>query len=93
MKAAGYGETADSKSWHGGKKYKNAKCVSCKEVKSEVGACHICKDCVEHPKRNLRTIQGRTSDPKKAKINKEPAQVISLDEYLKAKEKAKSEHQ
>jgi len=46
MKAAGYGETADSKSWHGGKKYKNAKCVSCKEVKSEVGACHICKDCI-----------------------------------------------
>jgi hypothetical protein len=51
MGAAGYGESGDSKSWHGGKVHKNAKCVSCEKVKPEVGACHICKDCVDHPKK------------------------------------------
>lgn len=48
---AGFGsKMGETKSWHGGKRYFNKKCVSCEEVKPEVGACHICKDCVDHPK-------------------------------------------
>jgi hypothetical protein len=84
-------EARGETSWHGGKIYKNSKCVSCEKVKSEVGACHICKDCVEHPKKHkLGTVQSRTGDPKKAKINKESAQVFSLDEARKAREKSKN---
>jgi len=51
LEAAGYGERAGSKSWHGGKKFKNEKCVSCEKVKNEVGACKICEDCVKNPKK------------------------------------------
>ncbi len=87
MNSLGYSTEAATKSWHGGKIFKNAKCVSCEKVKSEVGACHICKDCVDHPKGKIRTVQGRTGDPKKAPIRDKPAKVISLDQYRKAKEK------
>lgn len=86
LENAGYG-TEPSKEWHGGKVHKNAKCVSCKKVKDEVGACHICKNCVEHPKSNVRTIQGRTADPQKAKINKESAKIFSFEEAREAREK------
>jgi hypothetical protein len=46
---------------------------------------------VKHPKSNLRAAQGRTGDPKKAKINKEPAPVISLDAARKAREEKRTE--
>jgi hypothetical protein len=50
--------------WHGGKIRKNSKCRSCEKVKSEVGACHICKDCVDNPKlreRKYKEFKTRTS--------------------------------
>jgi hypothetical protein len=37
--------------WHGGKIHHNKKCQSCKKVKLEVGACHICRDCVNNPRK------------------------------------------
>lgn len=86
----GYGkESGDKKSWHGGKKYKNTKCLSCEQVKAEVGACRICEDCVKNPKKHkLGTTQGRTGDPKKAKVNEESAQVFSFADAFEAKNKA-----
>lgn len=35
--------------WHGGKTHKNEECISCKQLKTEVGDCHICWECVQHP--------------------------------------------
>jgi hypothetical protein len=87
LRSAGYGNTAETgSSWHGGRVHKNAKCVSCNKVKNEVGACHICEDCVKHPKSNLRTLQGRTGDPKKAKTNEKSAQIISFEDGRRALE-------
>jgi len=88
LEKAGFGSKAEAGgSWHGGKIYKNSKCLSCEKVKDEVGACRICKDCVKNPKKaNLGTTQGRTSDPKKAKVNAAPARVYSLGEHRKAKQ-------
>lgn len=87
---AGFGNKADTKAWHGGKKHKNKMCNSCKEIKAEVGACHICEDCVKHPKKNLRTIQPKL-DVNRAKApdnkNGEHAKVVSLEEKRRAKEK------
>ncbi len=86
LEIAGYGNSDrtggyEARTWHGGKKYKNKKCLSCEKVKPEVGACKICEDCVNNPKKHkLGTTQGRTEDPKNAKVNKEPAKVISLAE-------------
>lgn len=52
MEEAGFGKGFENSSeWHGGKIHRNSKCVSCKEVKSEVGACKICKSCVDNPKK------------------------------------------
>jgi hypothetical protein len=83
LKSAGFGSRAESESsWHGGKIHKNSKCVSCKKVKNEVGACHICKDCVDHPK----GMQDRISDPKKAKMNEQSAQILSFEDGRKARE-------
>jgi hypothetical protein len=57
LKGAGYNDRnkAETTSWHGGKKYYNAKCQSCNKVKKEVGACHICQDCVKQPKKSKAT--------------------------------------
>ncbi len=44
---AGSGDTDET--WHGGEIHKNEKCNSCKIVKPEVGKCHICWDCMQHP--------------------------------------------
>lgn len=51
LKQSGYVNRFESKGWHGGRIHKNSKCVSCEKIKPEVGACHICKDCVDHPKK------------------------------------------
>lgn len=40
----------DPNDWHGGEIHYDSKCVSCEETKSEVGACFICKDCVDNPR-------------------------------------------
>jgi hypothetical protein len=90
LEAAGIGGNLAERSWHGGKIFKNTKCVSCDKVRAEVGACKICKDCVDHPKGGkVATTKGRTGDPKTAKINTESAKVINLDEARKSKAKAK----
>ncbi len=67
-------------SWHGGKKYRNSKCRSCKEVKSEVGACHICKDCVDNPTKRKREYDAYLKE------SRVEAKVVSLDEKHKQKE-------
>jgi hypothetical protein len=88
MDAAGYANQANKEKlpWYGRKKFKNAKCVSCNKVKNEVGSCHICQDCVAHPKKHaLGTVQGRTPDPEKAKAKDKPAEVVSLDKFRQAK--------
>lgn len=90
LKNAGYGERSN-RSWHGGKRFKNKRCLSCEKVKAEVGACSICEDCVKNPKKGGQgTARARTSDPKKSKINKEPARIYHLDEYRKRKERDKN---
>ncbi len=47
--------------WHGGKKHYNTKCQSCNEVKTEVGACYICEDCVHNPRKMQRAHQKQKS--------------------------------
>jgi hypothetical protein len=58
MREAGFGSAFEGK-WHGGKINRNSKCVSCKDVKSEVGACYICKDCVDNPKQHKSKTERR----------------------------------
>jgi hypothetical protein len=70
LKLAGYGNELDSSTaWHGGKKFYNKKCVSCQEVKAEVGACHICESCVSSPsKRHERHKAYQAAKRPKEKI-------------------------
>jgi hypothetical protein len=71
-----------SKEWHGGKIIKNSKCRSCEKVKAEVGACHICKDCVGKPtelKKNYKRHQARErSKPKQSRGNRLGRGVLKL---------------
>jgi hypothetical protein len=61
-----------SKEWHGGKVYKNSKCRSCEKVKSAVGVCHICKDCVGKPAQLKRSYEKHKSkEIKPLRRNKE----------------------
>jgi hypothetical protein len=59
--------TSIEDSWHGGKKHFNDKCRSCKKVKIETGACHICKDCVAKPWKMKKAFDEQ-KDSKEAKI-------------------------
>ena len=52
-----YGFKVDEDAWHGGKKYHNKKCVSCKVVKREVGACLICEECVGKPNQRQKAAK------------------------------------
>jgi hypothetical protein len=65
-KEEGDGVKSDDE-WHGGKKFYNAKCRSCKEVKAEIGACHICEDCVHNPAKMQTAYDAEMSAPKPIK--------------------------
>lgn len=54
MTGAGFGRSGEKRHWSGGKIHRNTECRSCKKVKKEVGACHICEDCVNNPKKHSR---------------------------------------
>ena len=86
--------SSSKESWHGGKVYRNSQCRSCKETKDEVGACHICKDCVKNPSKRKRSWdEYQASKAKKSKKNDtspvkkliELAPVVSLEEKRRAK--------
>lgn len=69
----------ETETWHGGKKYYNSKCFSCKKVKPVVGACHICKDCVHNPAKMEQSY-------KEEKATTKLAQIISIGELATEKE-------
>lgn len=75
-----------SKEWHGGKIHKNSKCRGCSKVKSEVGACYICKDCVGKPsKPKTEQKSSQTEKPKSHEISN----VTSLTERRLSRQKQK----
>lgn len=79
LRLAGYGGKLDPEAWHGGSIHRNAKCNSCEKVKSEVGACHICKDCVNNPsKRSERYKAYQVTNRAKAKAAKLGSAIIKL---------------
>ena len=68
----------NKETWHGGKKYYNSKCHSCKRIRAEVGACHICRDCVHKPAKMQRAYDKDRSEAKDRSKSKTMAQVISM---------------
>jgi hypothetical protein len=63
--SAGDTDQPETESWHGGKKFFNSKCQACNKVKPEVGACHICEDCVKNPRKIKKTYEEEKANRQK----------------------------
>ncbi len=59
---------AESDDWHGGKIHRNKACRSCKVTKAEIGACHVCKDCVGKPAKMQAAYNREMAAAKRASI-------------------------
>lgn len=74
----------ESSDWHGGKIHRNEKCQSCKIVKSEVGACHICHDCVRNPHKMEAAWRARDTTKITEAAGATVAEgLVELAEYLR----------
>ncbi|MEK7599589.1 MAG: hypothetical protein AAB462_00950 [Patescibacteria group bacterium] len=92
-------EGSSKEEWHSGKIFRNTKCKSCDKTKKEVGACHICEDCVNNPTKREKKYNQYKADQKAKQANsnifllglnnnkppKKLADVISLAEKRRAK--------
>jgi hypothetical protein len=81
----GVNKKSETETWHGGKKHYNAKCNCCKKVKSQVGACHICEDCVKNPGK-MQAVY----DKEKGAAGK-LAQIIPINKKQETKEEDTNE--